>query len=151
MNSSEIDEKKIENELRGNTLRVYWYLLEHGGESGVGVREVQRALRFLSPTLAVYHLDKLAELGLVEKRYGEYHLVREVKVGVLKQFVRVGAFMLPRHLFYATLFTTLLILFTIYLLGFEQVSFSSIFALIFGALGAIMSWYETIKTWRQKT
>jgi len=144
------DEEKLAAELKGNTLRVYWYILKSAG-SNVGVREVQRALGFSSPTLAVYHLDKLAELGLVEKRYGEYHLVREVKVGVLKQFVRVGAFMLPRHLFYATLFTTLLILFTIYLIGFEQVSFSSIFALIFGALGVVTSWYETIKAWREKT
>ena len=144
------DEEKLAAELKGNTLRVYWYILKSAG-SNVGVREVQRALGFSSPTLAVYHLDKLAELGLVEKRYGEYHLVREVKVGVLKQFVRVGAFMLPRHLFYATLFTTLLILFTIYLIGFEQVSFSSIFALIFGALGVVMSWYETIKAWRERT
>jgi len=143
------DEEKLAAELKGNTLRVYLYVLKSSGN--VGVREVQRALGFSSPTLAVYHLDKLAELGLVEKKFGEYHLVREVKVGVLKQFVRVGAFMLPRHLFYATLFTTLLILFMIYLLGFEQVSFSSIFALIFGALGVITSWYETIKAWRQKT
>lgn len=142
------DEEKLAAELKGNTLRVYLYVLKSAGN--VGVREVQRALGFSSPTLAVYHLDKLAELGLVEKRYGEYHLVREVKVGVLKQFVRVGAFMLPRHLFYATLFTTLLILYAVYLLGFERVSFSSIFALIFGALGVITSWYETIKAWREK-
>lgn len=142
------DEEKIESELKGNTLRVYLYVLKSGGS--VGTREVQRALGFSSPTLAVYHLDKLAELGLVGKRHGEYHLVREVKVGVLKHFIRVGAFMLPRYLFYATLFTTLLILYIIYLLGFERVSFSSIFALIFGALGTITSWYETIKMWRQK-
>ena len=143
------DEEKLAAGLKGNTLRVYLYVLKSAGN--VGVREVQRALGFSSPTLAVYHLDKLAELGLVEKRYGEYHLVREVKVGVLKQFVRIGTFMLPRHLFYAMLFTTLLILFMIYLIGFEQVSFSSIFALIFGALGVVTSWYETIKAWREKT
>jgi len=51
-----MDEKKIESELRGNTLKVYWYMLEHGGESSVGVREIQRALGFSSPTLAAYHL-----------------------------------------------------------------------------------------------
>jgi hypothetical protein len=143
------DEEKLEAELKGNTLRVYWYLLKSGGSS-VGVREVQRALGFSSPTLAVYHLDKLVDLGLVDKKRGEYRLMREVKVGVLKQFMRVGAFMLPRYLFYAMLFTTLLTLYAIYLLAFEQVGFSSIFALIFGALGATMSWYETIKLWRQK-
>jgi len=143
------DEEKLEAELKGNTLRVYLYVLKSAGN--VGVREVQRALGFSSPTLAAYHLGKLTELGLVEKRLGEYHLVREVKVGVLKQFIRIGAFVLPRYLFYAVLFTTLLTLYTIYLLGFEQASISSIFALIFGALGTITSWYETIKAWRQKT
>ena len=146
--SGSVDEERISGELKGNTLRVYLYVLKSSGN--VGAREVQRALGFSSPTLAVYHLDKLVELGLVEKRYGEYELVREGKVGVLKQFMRVGSVMLPRHLFYATLFTTLLILYTVYLLGFECVSFSSVFALIFGALGVITSWYETIKAWREK-
>ena len=120
MHNSKIDEEKLAADLKGNTLRVYLYVLKSTGN--VGVREVQRALGFSSPTLAVYHLDKLAELGLVEKRYGEYHLVREVKVGVLKQFVRVGAFVLPRYLFYASLFTTLLVLFAVHLWRFEQVS-----------------------------
>jgi hypothetical protein len=144
------DEEKLAAELKGNTLRVYLYVLKSAG-SNVGVREVQRALGFSSPTLAVYHLDKLVESGLLEKKYGEYKLVREVKVGVLKQFIRVGSVLLPRHLFYASLFTTLLILYAVYLVGFEQLSLSSIFALIFGALGVITSWYETIKAWRQKT
>lgn len=143
------DEEKIESELKGKTLRVYWYLLKSGG-SNVGVREVQRALRFSSPTLAAYHLDKLVELGLVEKEHGEYFLVKEVKVGVLKQFMRVGAFMLPRYLFYATMFTALLTLYAAYLLRFEQISLSSVFALIFGALGVVISWYETVKVWCQK-
>jgi len=143
------DEEKLAAELRGNTLRVYFYVLRSAGN--VGVREVQRALGFSSPTLAAYHLDKLAELGLVEKMHGEYGLVRVVKVGVLKQFIKVGRVMLPRSLFYATLFTTLLILYTAYLLGFERVGLSSIFALIFGVLGALMSWCETVRAWREKT
>ena len=149
MHSSKIDEEEIAADLKGNTLRVYLYVLKSAGN--VGMREVQRALGFSSPTLAVYHLDKLVELGLLEKKFGEYMLVREVKVGVLKQFMRIGSVMLPRHLFHATLFTTLLMLYAVYLLGFERASVSSIFALIFGALGVITSWYETIKAWREKT
>jgi len=148
--TEEEDEEKLAVKLKGNTLRVYWYLLKSGGSS-VGVREVQRALGFSSPTLAAYHLDKLVELELLEKKLGQYQLVREVRVGVLKQFIRIGTVLLPRYLFYATLFTTLLILYMIYLLGFERASLSSIFALIFGVLGTIMSWYETIKAWQQKT
>ncbi|MDH5481439.1 MAG: hypothetical protein OEY22_00965 [Candidatus Bathyarchaeota archaeon] len=147
--SGSVDEERISAELKGNTLRVYLYILK--SSSNVGVREVQRALDFSSPTLAVYHLDKLVGLGLVEKKHGDYELVKEVKIGVLKQFVRIGAVLLPRYVFYATLFTTLLILYIVYLLGFERVSLSSIFALIFGVLGIITSWYETIKAWREKT
>ena len=143
------DEEKLAAELKGNTLRVYLYVLKSAG-SNVGVREVQRALGFSSPTLAVYHLDKLVESGLLEKKLGEYKLVREVRVGVLKQFMRIGSVMLPRHLFYASLFTTLLVLYGVYLVGFERVSVSSVFALILGALGVITSWYETLKAWREK-
>jgi len=141
-----MDEKKIESELRGNTLKVYWYMLEHGGESSVGVREIQRALGFSSPTLAAYHLDKLVNFGLVDKRLGEYYLVKIVKVGVLKYFMRFGSFLLPRYVLYAMLFTALLVF---GMLRFDKVSFWSVLALIFGILGTAIFWYETLKVWRE--
>lgn len=138
--------EEVSNALRGNTLRVYWFLLR--ADNGIiGVRETQRALGFSSPALAVYHLDKLAELGLAEKVRGEYHLVKTVNVGVLKQFIRFGTFMFPRHLLYASMFTTLLVF---YLTQFRQVSFYSVFALILCALSTGVMWYETIIAWRQK-
>ena len=93
-----MSEEKIESLLKGNTLRVYWHLLKTRNGS-VGARETQRALKFSSPALAVYHLDKLVELGLAEKTDGEYRLEKAVNVGVLKQFVRFGALMLPGHFF----------------------------------------------------
>ena len=141
-----MSEEKIESLLKGNTLRVYWFLLRSSSGT-VGARETQRALKFSSPALAVYHLDKLAELGLAEKTDGEYRLVKAVNVGVLKQFVRFGALMLPRHFLYATMFTTLLIF---YLVQFNRVDFYSIFALIVGLLATGIMWYETLKAWRQK-
>jgi len=141
-----MSEEKIESVLKGNTLRVYWFLLR-SSNGIVGARETQRALKFSSPALAVYHLDKLTDLGLADKTDGEYRLVKAVNVGVLKQFVRFGAFMLPRHLLYATMFTTLLIF---YLTQFKQVNFYSTFALVLGLLATGIMWYETIKAWRQK-
>jgi len=141
-----MSEENIESVLKGNTLRVYWFLLQ-SPNGVVGAREIQRALKFSSPALAVYHLDKLTELGLADKTNGEYHLVKAVNAGVLKQFVRFGAFMLPRHFLYATMFTTLLIF---YLIQFKQVDFYSIFALVLGLLSTGIMWYETIKAWRQK-
>lgn len=141
-------EEKVGAELRGNTLRVYLHALKSGDR--IGVREVQRALGFSSPTLAAYHLNKLVDMGLLENKCGEYLLVKEVKVGVLRQFVKVGAFLLPRQVFYAVLFTTLMILYSVYLFNFERLSLSSVFALAFGTLGLLTSWYETLRSWREK-
>jgi len=140
-----VDEKKIESELKGNTLRVYWFTLRSGGDS-VGIREVQRALGFSSPTLAAYHLDKLVDLHLVEKKRGEYYLVKTVKVGVLKQFMKFGTFLLPRYLLYATFFTALLVF---CIVRFDQVSFWSVLALIFGVIGTAIFWYEAVRAWRE--
>ena len=139
-------DEKIESVLKGNTLRVYWFLLKTQSSS-VGPRETQRAMKFSSPALAVYHLDKLTELGLAEKLNGEYHLAKTVSVGALKQFVRFGALMLPRHFFYATMFTTLL---TFYVVQFRRVDFYSIFALVTVILATAVTWYETLRVWKQK-
>lgn len=141
-----MDEERLESELKGNTLRVYWYLLQ-SSKSFVGPRQIQRKLGFSSPALAVYHLDKLVELGLVEKVSGEYHLAKIVDVGVLKQFVKLKGFVIPRHVLYATMFTTLL---AFYLSQLRQVNFYSIFALVFGLLSTTILWYETIRVWRSK-
>ncbi len=142
----DLDEEKISSVLKGNTLRVYWHILKsHGGVAGV--RDTQRALGFSSPALAIYHLEKLVEMGLVEKSQGEYRLVKVVDVGVLKQFVRLGTFLFPRYLLYAMMFTTLLIFF---LTQFKQINFYSLFALILGLLGTSIFWYETISAWKQR-
>jgi DNA-binding transcriptional ArsR family regulator len=141
-----MENDKIESELKGNTLRVYWLLLK--SQTGTtGVREVQRSLGFSSPALASYHLTKLEELGLVEKTNGEYHLKKEVRVGALKQFTKLGSFMLPRYSFYAALLTTLLVF---YLTQIREISFYSLFGLIFGLLSTGILWYETLRVWRQK-
>ena len=141
-----MDEEYVASNLKGNTLRVYWHLVRYS-ESSVGPREVQRKLGFSSPALAVYHLDKLVELGLVEKMSGEYHMVKIVNVDILRQFARFRGFMVPRNILYATMFTSLLIF---YISQFREFSFYSIFALIFGVPAAAIFWSETIRTWRSK-
>lgn len=143
---SSFDDKKIVSELKGNTLRAYWALLS--SENGImGVRELQRKLVFSSPSLAAYHLKKLEELGLVTEERGDYRVIREVKVGILGQFIKLGTFMLPRYVFYATLFTTLL---TFFISQLKELNFYSFFGLIFGILGTLILWYETVRVWRQK-
>ena len=146
--SREFDLALLESELKGKTLLVYWHLLKSPG-SKVGVREVQRKLGFSSPSVAVYHLDKLMSLGLVEKTItGEYVLISEVKTGLLRFFTRLGSFLVPRYLFYSVWFTTMLIS---YILFYGQ-SFCihNIAALVFGLSASIILWFETVRVLREK-
>ena len=146
--SKEFDPTVLESALKGKTLIVYWYLLQQPSRS-VGVREVQRALNLSSPSIAVHHLEKLEELGLVEKKpTGEYVLEEEVKIGILRFFTRMGRFMVPRYLFYSVLFTTMLATYVIMcVLGFV---WPNLYALMFGLIAALAFWFETIRIWRAK-
>jgi DNA-binding transcriptional ArsR family regulator len=141
------DEEIIESELKGKTLLVYMHILK-SKEPSVGVREVQRTLGFSSPSVSSYHLNKLKELGLVESIRGEYSLVREVRVGVLKQFVSVGGLMLPRYLFYAVLVTTMLA--TFLLQNPFRPTEQYITTVIFGVVPLVILWYETYRLWRDR-
>jgi hypothetical protein len=138
----------LESELKGKTLLVYWYLLQQPTHT-VGVREVQRSLNFSSPSIAVHHLQKLENLGLIEKKgTGEYVLEEEVKVGILRFFTRMGSFLVPRYLFYSVLFTTMLA--TYLIVGFIAQVLPSFYALAFGVIALIIFWIETIRLWRAR-
>jgi len=142
------DLTQIESELKGKTLLVYWHMLKTP-TSRVGVREIQRALGFSSPSVATHHLEKLISLGLVDKSgTGEYFLIQEVKIGLLRFFTRLGRFLVPRYLFYSVWFSTMLIVYTI-LYG-RTGSINNIAALIFGGTASLVLWFETIRLWREK-
>ena len=136
----------LTKELKGNTLRVYWCLLNSSSQF-FGPRQIQRDLGFSSPSLAVYHLDKLLDLGLVTKKGGEYQLKEIVDVRVLRQFMKWKGVVLPRHLTYATMISTLFIFF---LSQIREINFYSLFALIFGSLSSVIFWYETLRVWKNR-
>jgi DNA-binding transcriptional ArsR family regulator len=99
--------EEITQLLQGNTMSVYALLLTH---DQLGVREIQRELGFSSPSLSQHHLNKLLEAGLVSKNvHGEYSVSKSVRVGSLTLFVKVGKRLLPRFVFLATLFISMLI------------------------------------------
>lgn len=143
---SSFDDEKVASELKGNTLRAHWALL-NSRDGVVGARELQRQLGYSSPALAAYHLNKLEELELVVKERRDYRLVREAKVGVLRQFVKLGTFLLPRYVLYATMFTMLLIFL---LTQLRELNFYSVFALMLGILSTVILWFETVRVWMQK-
>jgi hypothetical protein len=141
----ELDERQsIEYQLRGKTLKVYLFLLKR--QKGAGVREVQRALGFSSPSVSFHHLEKLVELGLASKNEaGEYEVIKNVNVGILNAFMNVAGFTLPRLGFYA-------VFFSIISLSYLFFSYSSLNPLaLLGCFGASFSfWYEAFRTWSKK-
>ena len=131
--------------LRGKTLQVYIYLLRAGRP--VGVRELQRALGFSSPSVAHHHLEKLREMGLVLRDEGNRYLAQEkVDVGILKMFVLVGGRLIPRMIFYAVFITTLLMLYVA-----QNFPDLSLHAIALGGLSSLFFWIETIRIWRHRT
>lgn len=137
---------RLSSELKGNTLRVYWYLINLS-KTAVGPRDVQRKMGFSSPNLAVYHLDKLVDLGIVEKAASGYQVTKIVDVGVLKQFTKVRGFVFPRQIIYASMWTSL---FIFYLYEFRSLNFYSFFAFLLGILGTLIFWFEALKNWRDR-
>ena len=134
----------VEFALRGKTLTVYLYLLKHGKASGV--REIQKSLGFSSPSVAFHHLDKLVELGVVEKdQYDRYVLAKKVDTGILHSFVSVAGLTLPRLGFYAAFFTTIAVAYLLLDRGALD-----LYAVVGTVGGALVFWYETWRVWRRK-
>jgi len=135
----------VDAELKGNTLRVYVYALK---KRKVGVREVQRALLMSNPSLAQYHLNKLKDLGLVAENNGEYEVVGEVKVDVMRDFLRLGTLIVPRFVFYAVVFTV----FAAYLAyaGVPDLHMAPVVGwfTVLLSLAAAAFWYEAVRAWR---
>jgi hypothetical protein len=139
------EETDLEYALRGKAWKVYWLLLKSGHP--VSVREVQKELKFSSPSIAHHHLEQLCNLGLAKKEdVGNYYvLVGEVKIGVLRHYVRLGKLLFPRYFFYA-LFTTAFYL--IFLLFFVQrLSRENLFLSFFSAIVCVIFWYEAYRFW----
>lgn len=142
---NEAEEAKFEYALRGKAWKVYWLLLKSGRP--LSVREVQKALHFSSPSVAQHHLEQLRELGLVEKQNvgGHYFLVNEVKIGVLRHFVKLGKLLFPRYFFYAIFSTTFYLAYLFTLM--QGVTRENLFIALFGAIVSAIFWYEAIRVW----
>jgi DNA-binding transcriptional ArsR family regulator len=147
MPENEAEIQKIEAELKGTTFKVYWHIFRLGHP--IGVRELQRSLNLSSPSVALHHLEKLRRLGLLNKdEHGRYSPKEDVKVGILRLFLKIGKLTLPRYLFYAVFFTSTLVLYLaqILMMGLTP----DFIALVVCFSASLSSWYEGIKIWREK-
>ncbi|MFW9786875.1 MAG: winged helix-turn-helix domain-containing protein [Candidatus Thorarchaeota archaeon] len=143
----EDDKDLVDKLLKGRTMSVYALLLANGE---MGVRDVQRALSFSSPSLALHHLTKLSELNLVTKDVdGVYSVTRTVRVGSLSLFIKFGTRLLPRFLFLGTLFSAMLV---IYLIIFSSwpLTGGDIMFIAMSLIAILLSFYETRRIWLLK-
>jgi DNA-binding transcriptional ArsR family regulator len=142
------DDTQLEYALRGKAWKVYWFLLKNG--SPASVREVQRSLHFSSPSVAYHHLEQLRELGLVQKEEvgGHYVLVSEVKIGVLRHYVKLGKLLFPRYFFYALFSTVFYLAFLLFLV--QALTRESLFIITFGAIVCAIFWYEAYRVWNMR-
>ena len=134
------------HEVKGNTLRVYLYLLKSGASD---LRDVQKSLNLSTPSLSSYHLSKLVEAGLAtQNEHGQYMVVRDSTGEILEGYVRIGTVVFPQLFFFSVLFTAV-----IGYLAFMSLSASQYVPLLAAASVALVAafWYETIKVWRRLT
>jgi DNA-binding transcriptional ArsR family regulator len=131
---------EAENALKGTTLEVYRFLLKNS--KPVGIREVQRALNLSSPSLAVYHLSKLEDAGLLKRDKGDY-LVNKV---LLEHSIRISRFLIPRYLFYFVFAVSALIIELTFLRP-PILTGGYVFSTIVTFICALAFSYETAKTW----
>jgi DNA-binding MarR family transcriptional regulator len=128
--------------LKGTTLEVYRFLLKSG--KPVGARAVQRALNLSSPSLAVYHLSKLEDAGLLTRQNGDYVVARVV----LEDVVKISRFLIPRYLFYALFALAALILeLTVFRPAFLTSGY--FFATVVILVCAVAFCFETVRKWRR--
>ena len=134
----------VNHEIRGNTLKVYLYLLRHGPSE---LKDVQRGVRLSSASLASYHLGRLTEAGFVtQDEHGRYSAVKEASDRILEGYSRIGPAIVPQLFFFALLFTILVAFFSfeaLYAPGF------TVYLAAVSVAMVIVFWYETVRLWRR--
>ena len=135
-------EKEPTSDLKGTDLEIYRFILR--AQKPLGIREVQRALKLSSPSVAQYHLTKLEHAGLVRKEMGDY-VINKV---ILDSCVKISRFIIPRYLFYTVLGAVILIIQLTLIrpdVLYREYYYSVIATVIFLSILC----YETIKVWRK--
>jgi DNA-binding transcriptional ArsR family regulator len=126
------------DELEGITLSVYLYAVKKG--AAVGPRDVVKGAHLSSPSVAYRHLEKLEDMGLLQKNeYGEYTVKRKAKV---PGHIWLGKRPVPSMLAVSFIFLGSLIFEAIVLAlhyTVETFEFKVFFALLMAITGAAMT------------
>ena len=131
-----------EEEIEGTTFRVYLYMMK--SRNAVGPRDVVRGANLSSPSVAYRHLQKLLDLGLVEKdAYGNYTIKEKTSP---KGFLWIGRTLIPRLMLYAFFFFGTLIseisVLSIRFIAKEQLDTVFILLIFITAVSAALFFFE---------
>ena len=97
--------KANNDELEGTTLNVYLHVVKKG--KPVGPRDVMKTLNLSSPSVAYRHLQKLEDMGYLQKNdYGEYIAKNKAHV---KGYFWLGPSLVPSMWRYSIVFLGILI------------------------------------------
>ena len=147
LTKEEPTDEELAQLIKGKTLSVYWYMLRH--TEPLTAREIQRGAKLSSPSLSMHHLEKLRQYGLVDKDvHGQYSIKRDVRIGILNQFMGKGRLMVPRFLFYATFFSSLTAALTTLAFWFADWYSAILIALLITACAVLR--YEALKVWSEQ-
>jgi DNA-binding transcriptional ArsR family regulator len=122
--------------LGGTGLKVYLYLLR--SKKPMGIREIQRALGFKSPSTARHHLERLVELGLARREGWGYVALRPK--GLLEDFIVIQGSLYPKSLFLLGFLVTSLI-------GYSLLPGRDLRAVVIIAIATIISFIEVIRSY----
>jgi len=93
-------------DIEGTTFKVYMYLIKEA--KPVGPRDVMRGLGLSSPSIAYRHLQKLDEIGVIQRDVNGNYVVKEKTS--FEGYLWIGRSLVPRLLFYSFFMLGLLII-----------------------------------------
>lgn len=131
--------------LSGTSWDIYLHILMN--EKPQGVREIWRALKLSSPSLAQYHINKLQSLNLIEATEdGKYQANEMERMKTLRSFVLLRGKLVPRLVFYGALVMGILM---IYLLFWPfRWDFRDLVVLGSSAFSALAFFYEAYSQYK---
>jgi hypothetical protein len=136
--------KMVTKEVRGNTLKVYLYILKHGP---CELRDVQHGVGLSTASLASYHLGRLSEAGYVRQdEHGRYCAVEEASVKILDGYSKIGPTIVPQLFFFTILFTILTVFLSYEVL---QAPSFTVYLIVASVAMVLTFWYETVRLWRK--
>jgi hypothetical protein len=125
--------------LKGTTLRVYRYMYRTG--TPLGIHDVQRGLELSSPSVAEYHIRKLASAGLIQERESGYTVDRVM----FENMIRIRRTVIPFQTTYAIFFAATLVILLVVLRP-TTITSVYVFAVAINTVALLVSIYEAIRT-----